>query len=271
MKYLISVVFFIAMIACSNDKKIKELEANNISIIENTTPQPVIKKYQITILDTIPKDTSHYTQGLVFHNKTLYEGTGNLGVSALIKYNSKYQIEKKIRIDDNFFGEGITVFNNKIFQLTWLNGKCIVWDLKKLIPIDTFSYAGEGWGITNNDSLLIMSDGTSTIRFVDPADLRVIKTLPITHNGRPLWNINELELIDGILFANILMKDWIAMIDLETGSVIGEIDASFLRRTLKNNPTAEVLNGIAWDASNKILYITGKNWNRIFKVKIEDY
>jgi glutamine cyclotransferase len=118
MKYLISVVFFIAMIACSNDKKIKELEANNISIIENTTPQPVIKKYQITILDTIPKDTSHYTQGLVFHNKTLYEGTGNLGVSALIKYNSKYQIEKKIRIDDNFFGEGITVFNNKIFQLT---------------------------------------------------------------------------------------------------------------------------------------------------------
>ena len=267
MKQIIIIFILLLLYACNsktNEQNKQTQEQNYFAKQQNN-----IKNYTIEIIDTLPHNPSYYTQGLVYYNGVLYEGTGGEGQSILVKYKKdKYNVDKITKLENEIFGEGITIFNDKIYQISWLNQTCFVYDLKTLKKEKELIYAGEGWGLTNNDSFLIMSDGSANIRFIEPSNFRVVKNLMIKKNGAAVRFINELELVDTLLFANIYMKDLIIIASINTGDVIGEIDISKLRHQLYNNPTQEVSNGIAYDKKNNIFYLTGKNWNKMFVVKL---
>ena len=226
-----------------------------------------IKKYYLDIIDTIPHNVNYYTQGFVWHNGFLYEGTGQEGLSALVKYNKNYSVDKFINLETQYFGEGVTILSDKIYQITWLDQKCFVYDLKNLKKIKELSYSGEGWGLTNNDSLLIMSDGSADIRFINPENFTIVSNLRVKRNGNPVRFLNELELVDTLLYANIYMYDLIIIANINTGEVVGEVDISPLRKMLYNNPQKEVSNGIAYNKKEDYFYLTGKYWNKIFVVR----
>ena len=268
------IIFSLLLMSACNNKTTEQKTTEQkqpLPLQQQTSVSPNnIKKYNIEIIDTIPHNPNYYTQGLIFHNGILYEGTGGEGNSFLIKYKKdNHTPDKIIRLDDDIFGEGITIINNKIYQISWLNQTCFVYDLKTLNKEKELFYAGEGWGLTNNDSLLIMSDGSSTIKFIEPNNFRIIKNLMIKKNGNAIRYINELELVDNLLYANIYMQDLIIIADINTGEVIGEINISNLRKHLYNNPTQEVSNGIAYNKKDDLFYLTGKNWNKMFIVKIK--
>jgi glutamine cyclotransferase len=254
----------------NSQQEIKKSEAKNIK--EN------IIQYKIKIIDSIPHSTESYTQGFEIYQNKLFEGTGEYGKSKLYMYDLTKSNNKKnnlplpirtIELPQTYFGEGITILNDKIFQLTWLNQICIVYDLKTMKKEKELSYSGEGWGLANNDSLLLLSDGSATIRFINPSNFETISNLRITRNNNPVKFLNEIELVDDLLYANIYMQDLIVIADIKTGKVVGEIDISELRHHLFNNPAAEVSNGIAYDKNDKKFYLTGKNWNKIFIVVFE--
>ena len=273
MKPIILTLVLISLFACNSKKSELKNDANpnNNTQQNNTEKQNIIKKYIAEIIDTLPHNINYFTQGLVFHNGILYEGTGIEGESILVRYKkNKHSADKIVRLDDSVFGEGITVFNDKIYQLSWLNQTCFVYDLKTLNKEKELKYAGEGWGLTHNDSLLIMSDGSATIRFIEPDNFRVVRNMMIKMNGKAVGLINELELVDSLLYANIYMQDLIIIADINTGNVVGLIDISNLRRQLYNNPTQEVSNGIAYNKSEDVFYLTGKNWNKVFIVRFKE-
>ena len=174
---------------------------------------------------------------------------------------------KKVSVASQFFAEGMTIFNDKIYQLTWLSHKGFIYDLHSFELLGEFSYDGEGWGLTNNEKFLIMSDGTNVIRFIDPDTLKTKKTISVFSNGQPLMNINELEYINGEIFANIWQTDHIVRIAPATGKVTGYIE---MRGLLSNGEraNADVLNGIAYDAAKDRLFVTGKWWPKLFEVKL---
>lgn len=276
MKITIIIIFALIFNACNNKNKTnsesyppKTNKINNKSI----NPSNNITIYELNIIDSISHNPNYYTQGLTFHNQTLYEGTGIEGASALIKYKKdKHSIDKIVSLKSDIFGEGITILNDKIYQISWLNQTCFVYDLHKFKQIKELTYAGEGWGLTNNDSTLIMSDGTANIKFIEPNNFRTIKNLQIvSQNNIPVSFINEIELInDTLLFANIYMRDIIIIANINTGKVVGEINISILRKYLHNNPEQEVANGIAYDKTKNLFYFTGKNWNKIFIVQLKE-
>ena len=269
MKQIIISFTFFMLLACNNNKI---NEGNDIDKQEDNTPiQNVIKKYDIEIIDTIPHNPNYYTQGLIFHNGILYEGTGNFGKSALIKYKKdNHTVDKIINLEHNIFGEGITILNDKIYQISWLNQICFVYNLNTFKKENELTYAGEGWGITNNDSILIMSDGSANIKFIEPNNFTILKNLVIKREGNNVRLLNELELIDTLLYANIYTQDLIIIANINTGEVVGEIDISMLRQQLYDNPKQEVSNGIAFDKKNNIFYLTGKNWNKMFAVRFKE-
>ena len=283
-KFLNSFIFFLIitlLFSCSGKSNetvkntdvgaycIRPNDANNEGICN--TPlrnNNTVKKYTVEIIDVLPHDTTFYTQGLVIHKGKLYEGTGLEGKSILAKFDLKnWKMEKNIPLKNNYFGEGITVFDNKIFQLTWMNQICLVYDLQTLEQIDEFRYLGEGWGLTNNDSILFMSDGSSTVKLINPKNFKTISNINITRNNVPVRFINELELVDSLLYANIYMRDLIIIANINTGKVVGEIDISSLRPLVKESKFAEVSNGIAYCKERELFYLTGKFWNKIFIVK----
>jgi len=271
MKQIIITIFLSLLLAC-NSKTNDKMETS-YPTPQNVTSQQHnnIKLYNIDIIDILPHNSNYYTQGLIFYNGTLYEGTGGEGHSILVKYKKdNYSIDKIINLDNNIFGEGITIFNSKVYQISWLNQTCFVYDANTLNKQtkDLF-YQGEGWGLTNNDSFLIMSDGSATIKFFD-TNFRFIKSITIKKDGQPIRYINELELVDTLLYANIYMRDLIIIANINNGEIVGQIDISSLRKHLHNNPTQEVSNGIAYDIKNDIFFLTGKNWNKLFVVKFNE-
>jgi glutamine cyclotransferase len=276
MKLIIKLFFaFILLCSCSsksNDtaknqsQETAKTQANSENKIEKN--KDAIIKYGVEIIDILPHDTTFYTQGLVIHNGKLYEGTGIEGKSKLIKIDLKSgKIEKSIPLKNHYFGEGVTVLNEEIYQLTWLNQTCLVYDLKTMQQINEFTYSGEGWGLTNNDSILFMSDGSSTIRLINPKDFTTISNINITRNNVPVRHLNELELVDSLLYANIFMRDLIIIANINTGKVVGEIDISALRPLVSDYRHSEVSNGIAYCKENKLFYLTGKFWNKMFVVR----
>jgi glutamine cyclotransferase len=227
-----------------------------------------IVQYKLQILDTLPHSTDSYTQGLEIANGKLYEGTGLEGHSKLLRYDLKtMKIEKDVSIGANYFGEGITILNNRLYQLTWLNQTCLTYNSQTLQPLDTYKYMGEGWGITHDDSLLYTSDGSASIKVIEPATFATVRTIRITKDNNPVRFLNELELIDTLLYANVYMQDLIIVADIRTGKVVGEIDISELRYQLVDNPEQEVSNGIAFNSVSSNFYITGKRWNKMFVVR----
>ena len=225
--------------------------------------QPTLYGYKV--VNTYPHDPNAFTEGLEFHNGLLYESTGLEGkswVGIRTLENPKYK--PIVTIDAKYFGEGITIFGDKLYQLTWKNGKGFIRDKNTLREIGTFRYYGEGWALTHNTEHLIMSDGTDTLRFLDPKNPGTAKKkLKVTNGGQPVTQINELEWVKGEIYANVWQTDYIIRIDPSTGNVVGVVDMAGL---LPNQQ--DVLNGITYDAKNDRLFVTGKLWSKLFEIKL---
>jgi glutamine cyclotransferase len=238
---------------------------------QSTTPAPEeVSVYTYEIVASYPHDVKAYTQGLVFHDGTLYESTGQYGESSLRKVElKKGKVKKKLDVPGQYFAEGLALFNGKLYQLTWQHGKGFIYDLKDFKLEGEFNYDGEGWGLTTDGQSLILSDGTNQLRFIDPATFRVIKTISVLDGEQPITELNELEYIHGSIYANVWKMDRIARIDPRTGRILAWIDLAGLRpeETLRNSEN--VLNGIAYDAANDHLYVTGKRWPKIFEIRLK--
>jgi len=218
---------------------------------------------------TYPHDKKAFTQGLAFDNGRLYEGTGLQGSSSLRKVDLKTGRVLKIRsLNPRYFGEGITVFGNRIIQLTYRSRVGFVYDKNSFRLIKEFSYPTEGWGITHDGKWLIMSDGTSKLRFLDPETFGEVRTVVVHDHRGEISGLNELEFVQGEIFANIWQEDRIARIDLKTGRVTGWIELPGLLRPQDIAGDIDVLNGIAYDAANHRLFVTGKLWPKLFEIEL---
>ena len=239
---------------------------------------PAAEPIMFKIEGVYPHDPNAFTQGLEFHNGKLYEGTGGLGASNLrIVDIETGKVEKNYLIpDSSVFGEGITIFKNKIYQLTWQNNKIFVYNLNDIsYPIDTFKWNRDGWGATNDGSHIIISDGSSKLYFVQPdenkKEMKINKILTVADNRGEVDSLNELELINGYVYANRWLTNDIVKIDTATGYVVGKMNLAGLLK--QYDPGAKVnegsvLNGIAYDSATQKLFITGKDWPRIFEIKL---
>ena len=221
------------------------------------------------VVRVYPHDPQAFTQGLVFAGGFLYEGTGLNGKSGIRKVKLENgEVIQVQRLEDRYFGEGIAVVGDTVVQLTWQSGVGFVYDRTSFQRTRTFTYSGEGWGLTYDGTRLIMSDGSATLRFLDPKTLENTGRLQVTDGGRPVAQLNELEVVKGEIFANVWQSDRIARIDPKTGIVRGWID---LRGILdpKDAAGVDVLNGIAYDAAGDRLFVTGKLWPKLFEIRIQ--
>jgi glutaminyl-peptide cyclotransferase len=221
------------------------------------------------VIKTYPHDRNAYTEGLVYENGFLYEGTGLNGQSALRKVDLETgQIEQTHAIPDIYFGEGVTIYGNRIIQLTWQSHIGFVYDKASFQPLSDFHYSTEGWGITHDDHRLIMSDGTATLHFLDPETFQEVGTINVYDDNGPVIKLNELEYIHGEIYANVWQTDRIVRISPQTGQVLGWIDLTGLLSQDDRQPPVDVLNGIAYDAQHDRLFVTGKLWPKLFEIKI---
>jgi glutaminyl-peptide cyclotransferase len=256
---LLLALMIAGVLACSEPSTARQAEAE----AEGT---PV---YTYQVINTWPHDAEAYTQGLVFHDGLLFESTGLRGASSLRRVELKTgKVKKKLEVAHEYFAEGMTIFQNKIFQLTWQAQKGFVYDLKKFKQEGEFAYEGEGWGLTHDDHSLILSDGTNKIRFLDPASFQVQRTISVYDNGQPLTDINELEYIKGEIYANIWRTDRIVRIDPNTGKINAWIDMTGLHHQGPEENTENCLNGIAYDAEGDRLFVTGKRWPQLFEIRL---
>ena len=221
-----------------------------------------------TVVATYPHDPSAFTQGLTVNKGKIYESTGQYGNSSLRRTELETgRIEKILELSDHYFGEGITVFRDQLYQLTWRSRIGFIYDLETFDVIDTFRFSGEGWGLTNDSEYLIISDGSSSIRFLDPETFSVIKRISVRENNLSVTQLNELEYVDGEIWANIWHEDRIARISPRTGEILGWVDLSGLYpRSARGSE--DVMNGIAFDRERRRLFVTGKNWPSLFEIKI---
>jgi glutamine cyclotransferase len=226
--------------------------------------------YDYRIVNRYPHDPKAFTQGLVFVDGFLFEGTGLRGRSSLRKVDlATGTILQYKNLPANFFGEGVTIFGNKVIQLTWRANLGFVYDKNTFQLIETFHYPTEGWGITHDDEHLIMSDGTSILYFLDPYTYKEKRQIKVRDPGGPVSNLNELEYVQGLILANVWKTDMIAQISPETGEVVGWIDLRGLLRPEDRIQRVDVLNGIAFDQRNNRLFVTGKLWPRLFEIELK--
>jgi len=236
---------------------------------EPSTNSNVIPLYTYKVVNTYPHDQSAFTEGLVFEDGVLYEGTGLNGYSNLrivkLETGETLQIYE---LPPQFFGEGVTIYGNKIIQLTWKSHISFVYDKYSFKLLQEFNYPDEGWGITHDGKHLIMSDGTSTLHFLDPETFKEIGQIEVSANDIPVTRINELEYIQGEIYANIWQTERIARINPLTGQVVGWIDLKGILSPEDHSETVDVLNGIAYDAKNSRLFVTGKFWPKLFEIEL---
>jgi glutaminyl-peptide cyclotransferase len=262
--------------SCNNNSASTE-EPDNNTVISDVPP------LSYSIVNSYPHDTSAYTEGLLFHNGKLYESTGgspkhNRFKSWMAQVDLKTgKPVKQVFLDSNYFGEGITIFNNKIYQLTYEEKKVFVYDLNTFKKIQEFSWDPQGWGITHDNKNLILSDGSSNLYIVDPATFKMLSITGVKDNYGPVGDLNELEYINGFIYANKYTTDYIYKIDPAGGKVVAKADLSGV--LARNAPewsadpkfqpgnTEGVLNGIAYDSATGKTYITGKLWPKIFEIK----
>jgi len=229
-------------------------------LLNNRPPYEVVKVY--------PHDENAFTQGLVIEQGVLYEGTGLYGNSTLRRVDLETgNVLQSYALPNEFFGEGITVFGDKIIQLTWQNQKGFVYDKHSFELLQEFSYPTEGWGITHNGSQLIMSDGTANLYFLDPETFQKVGQVEVRDGNASVTHLNELEYINGEVYANIWLTDKIAIINPQTGQVKAWIDLTGIY-TQENNDPNSVLNGIAYDAEGDRLFVTGKLWSQLFEIEL---
>lgn len=272
MKYTFLLCLAILISACSNNTEMKKHSMNKSEKTAGKEVTDVLKRYTFKVVRTIDHDAMAYTQGLFLHDGFLFESTGQRGESSLRKVDPKTgKVVKKIDLPAEYFGEGITLLNNEIYMLTWTSGKCFVYDADNFKLKREYKYPGEGWGLTSSkDSLLLMTDGSNYIRYIDPESFLVKNTVALYYQGSPINYLNEAERVGNLLFVNIYTTDAIAVIDLNKNEMVGVIECRELRKTLENNPDAEAFNGIAFDSETKHFYVTGKYWNKMFEIRVND-
>ena len=226
-------------------------------------------QYGYRILNTYPHDITAFTQGLIYHEGFLFEGTGKNGLSKLSKINLEdNEVLMSQSLSRRYFGEGIEVVGDRIYQLTWTSNMVFVWDKNNFEQLGTHYNATQGWGLAYDGEHLILSDGTSTLQFMDPETFVPQKTVTVTFQGNPLTSINELEYINGEVWANVWQTDFIVRINPEDGVVTSFIDLTGLSNETELGSNEAVLNGIAWDAENERLFVTGKHWADLFEIEI---
>ena len=232
----------------------------------NTIP---ILSYSIAA--TYPHDTSLFTEGLEFYKGQLIESGGNYGSSKLVTYDLKTgKLSRQVPLNKEFFGEGTTVMNDTVYQLTWKEHVVHIYTANEFKKIREFPLNAVGWGLTNDGKTLIASDGSSNLYFYEPSTFRLLRTQGITENGNPAVNINELEYINGFIYANQWQYNYIIKIDLNSGQVIAKLDLTDLVNRVKAQaPYANELNGIAYNHETKKFYVTGKNWPQIFEIQFQ--
>lgn len=228
-------------------------------------PVPVTKA---EIVATYPHDPRAFTEGLLIDRGTLYESTGREGQSDIRRVDLKSgRVLASVKLAPQLFGEGIVAWRNQLLSVTWHGGQGFKWSLPGLKRTGGFSYTGEGWAMTDDGRNLILSDGTPVLRFLDPTTQKVVRRLTVTANGRPLQQLNELEYVDGEIYANVWMTPYIVRINPANGRVVGVIDVSALIAKVALNDRDSVPNGIAYDRAAHRLYVTGKNWPSLFEIK----
>lgn len=237
---------------------------------DKETEKDKVPLYSYELIKTYPHDTDAYTQGLVFHEGNFLESTGRQGRSSLRRVEiDSGKVIQQITVPTPYFAEGIALLKGKIYQLTWQHQLGFIYDAVTLEKLGEFTYRGEGWGLTNDGQSLIMSDGTNQIRFIDPVDFEVTKTIRVLDRGSPVGRLNELEFVKGEIYANIWTEDRIARIDPNTGRVVGWIQLSGLIAPGELRDGEAVLNGIAYDEFNDRLFVTGKLWPKLFEIRLK--
>ena len=250
-------------------KTIFLLAGVSMTISVATVGQDEAIEHGFRIINTYPHNINAFTQGLIYHEGYLYEGTGKNGLSSLSKINLEDgEVLMTERLNRRYFGEGIEVVGNKIYQLTWQSNIVFVWDKINFEQLTTHYNPTEGWGLAYDGEQLILSDGTSSLRFLDPESFSTQRQVIVTFNGNPLSSINELEYIDGEIWANIWQTDIIVRINPDTGVVSSFVDLTGLSDETQLGSNEAVLNGIAWDAQNGRLFVTGKHWANLFEIEV---
>jgi glutamine cyclotransferase len=225
--------------------------------------------YGYEVVEAYPHDENAFTQGLVYHDGFFYEGTGLQGRSSLRKVRLETgEVLQRIDLPYEYFGEGIAIVRDQILELTWKSQVGFVYELRTFRQLRQFSYPGEGWGLTSNGADVYMSDGTADIRILDAATLREKRRIHVHDGPKPINQLNELEFVEGQIFANIWQTNRIARISPQTGEVVGWIDLSGLLSPMYQLQPGAVLNGIAYDSARKRLFVTGKLWPRLFQIRL---
>jgi glutamine cyclotransferase len=273
-KKLFTLSVFALVAACNNtDTKPGQPTGNN----NDTNPAPAVINY--SVVNTYPHDTTSFTEGLLIHDGEMYESTGHtedfpssrslFGVVDL----KTGKIKPKVEIDKNkYFGEGIVFLHGKVYQLTYTTKVGFIYDAKTFKKLGEFTFpSAQGWGMTTDGTYLVMSDGTSNLTYLDPNTFKLVKILGVTDNNGPVGDVNELEYINGYIYANVYLSNNIIKIDLASGRVVGKLDFSSLDAEVKNKyPGSEYFNGIAYDSVTKKIFVTGKLWPTIYEVKFSN-
>jgi len=279
-------LFFCALVAlagCGNDPSLATQNASGSSLsapqtqsVANSVAEAPksstdeISTYTYEVVKVLPHDRGAFTQGLVFRDGSLLESTGLNGQSTLRKVDLQTgKVLKQIAVPSEYFAEGLAILNGKLFQLTWQNQKGFVYDLETFHLEREFTYTGQGWGLTTDGHLLIMSDGTDQLRFFDPVTFEEKRKVVVLVRGQPVNRLNELEYIKGEVFANVWVTPFVVRIDPSTGKVVGVIDFTGLLPAMDQDWTTDVFNGIAYDAKGDRLFVTGKRWPKLFEVRLK--
>ncbi len=257
---LIASLFF--TLACNNS------DTTNTEATSPTSAKSSVANISYSVVNSYPHDTSSFTEGLLIYNNQLFESTGNYGHSKLLQEDLKTgKAIRQLPLEDKFFGEGITILHDTLYQLTWKEHVVFVYSLKDFKKIKEFTLNTEGWSLTNDGTNLIVSDGSSNLFFYEPSTFRLLRTQGVTEDGTPAININELEYINGYVYANQWQYNDILKIDPSSGQVVGRLDLTELVNRVKSkDPQADVLNGIAYDAATKKVYVTGKYWPELYEI-----
>lgn len=241
-----------------------------LSVIVTGTASTTVTRYGYRIEEVLPHNISAYTQGFFYHNGYFYESTGQYGSSMIAQVDVKSgRVLKSHALDRNYFGEGACMLNGIIYQLTWTEKTCFIYDAETFNLLGTRRYNRQGWGLTTDGKDLIMSDGSATLYYLDPNTMMDKHSVKVTLEGREVENLNELEYIEGEIWANIYLSDEIVRIDPSSGKVTGVINLRGILPASLRKPSTDVLNGIAYDPQTKSIWITGKYWPRIYKVSLK--
>ena len=269
MRKIIYVTGVITLVVC-----FYSLSCNNGPETPATPPPPAPETMNCIVQKTYPHDTSSFTEGLLIYKGSLYESTGDpdySGKSKLLKINlTSGKVEKQVSLDKKYFGEGAVILRDTIYQLTYKEGIAFIYnlDFKKIKELPFATGNGQGWGMTTDSTYLIVDDGSSNLYYFEPSTFKLIKKIAVTDAGALGYNLNELEYIDGYIYANQWQLPYILKIDPANGQVVAKIDLTDIwNRVQQKDPNADVLNGIAYDPVTKKIYITGKKWPELYEVQ----